>query len=98
MVLRLTRHKAGHFRDVPQANLLALYGKTKPNTTKTRIRQSKEMYTTTQNKHKKLQPGSVTSYDIQPGNREGLFFLCASLIYHLLSHLPTILTAAPAPT
>jgi len=29
--------------------------------------------TTTQNKHKKLKPGLVASYDILPGNREGLF-------------------------
>jgi len=29
--------KIGHFRDVPQANLLAWYGKTKPNTTKAPI-------------------------------------------------------------
>ena len=31
------RHKIGHFGDVPQANLLAWYGKTKPNTTKAHI-------------------------------------------------------------
>jgi len=43
-VLRPTRHKIGHFGDIPQANLLAWYGKTKPNTTKARIHQSKEMY------------------------------------------------------
>jgi len=30
--------------------------------------------TTTQNKHKKLKPGLVTFYDIQPGNGEGLFW------------------------
>ena len=29
--------------------------------------------TTTQNKHKKLKPGSVICYDIWPGNRAGLF-------------------------
>ena len=34
----------GRFGDVPQANLLAWYGKTKPNTTKARIHQSKQMY------------------------------------------------------
>jgi len=28
-VLRPTRHKIGHFGDVPQANLVAWYGKTK---------------------------------------------------------------------
>jgi len=42
--LRPTWHKIGHFRDVPQANLLVWYGKTKPNTTKAHIHQSKEMY------------------------------------------------------
>jgi len=43
VVLCPTRHKIGHFGDVPQANLLAWYGKTKPNTTKACICQSKEM-------------------------------------------------------
>ena len=43
-VLHPTRHKTGHFRDVPQANILAWYAKTKPNTTKARIRQSEQMY------------------------------------------------------
>jgi len=27
-----------------------------------------------QNKHKKLKPGLVASYDIWPGNRQGLFW------------------------
>ena len=41
-VLRPTRHKIDHFGDVPQANRLAWYGKkTKPNTTKAHIQQSK---------------------------------------------------------
>jgi len=44
LVLRPTRHKTGHFGNVPKANLLAWYGKTKPNTTKAHIHQSKEMY------------------------------------------------------
>jgi len=43
-VSRSTRHKIGHFGDVPQDNLLAWYGKTKSNTTKAHIHQSKEMY------------------------------------------------------
>jgi len=46
--------------------------KTQPNTTKARIHQSKEMYCNI-NKHKKLKPGSVAFYDIQPGNWAGLF-------------------------
>jgi len=41
VVLRPTWHKIGHFGDV---NLLAWRGKTKPNTTKAHIHQSKEMY------------------------------------------------------
>jgi len=39
--------KIGHFGDVPQANLLAQYGKTKPSTTKACIYQSKQMYNNT---------------------------------------------------
>jgi len=34
--------------------------------------------TTTQNKHKKLKPGLVTSYNIWPGNGKGLFSFSAS--------------------
>ena len=91
LVLRPTRHKTGHFGDVPQANLLAWYGKTKRNTTKARIHQSKEMYYNAE-KTQKLKSGLVTSYDIRPENREGLFwfrrFINLSLTY-LLRHLPT---------
>jgi len=43
-VLRNTQHKIGQLGDIPQANLLAWYRKTEPNTTKARIHQSKEMY------------------------------------------------------
>ena len=42
--------------------------KTKPNTTKARIHQSKEMYNT-----KKLKPHLLAFYDIQPGNGACLF-------------------------
>jgi len=41
-VLRPTEHKISHFRDVPESK--RQYGKTKPNTTKACIRQSKQMY------------------------------------------------------
>jgi len=34
--------------------------------------------TTKQNKHRKLKPGLVASYDIRPGNGEGLFWFGAS--------------------
>jgi len=45
----------GYFGDVPQANLMAWYGKTKPNTKSMHItiHQSKEIYYTTQIKHRK---------------------------------------------
>jgi len=42
-----TRHKIGHFDEVPQANLLPWYGKTKPYTTRPHIHQSKEMHNKT---------------------------------------------------
>jgi len=51
-VLRPTWHKIGHFGDVPQANLLAWYVKTKPTTTKAHIYQSKEMYYNTEETQK----------------------------------------------
>jgi len=45
-----------------------------------------------QNRHKKLKPGLVASYDIWPGNSEGFFwfqyFINVSLTY-LVRHLPT---------
>jgi len=51
--------------------------------------------TTTQNKHKKLKPGLVASYDIRPGNGEGLFwfrtFGVHKFVTYSLKHLPTYL-------
>ena len=48
-------------------------------------------FTKMQNKHKKLKPGLVTSYDIRPENGKGLFlfwcFINFSITY-LLRHLP----------
>jgi len=38
-VLRASQHKIDYFKNVPQANLLAWYVKTKPNTTKAHIHQ-----------------------------------------------------------
>jgi len=92
--LRPTWHKVSHFGDVPQDNLLAWYGKTKPNTTKAHIHQSKQMYYNT----KKLKPGLVTSYNIRSGNGEGLF-LFRRFINSPLSYLDTYpLTYSPGPT
>jgi len=46
--LRPTRHKTHHFGDVsPSQSLGSEWKKTKPNSTKSRIRQSKEMYCNT---------------------------------------------------
>jgi len=64
--------------------------KTKPNKTFT----NQKKCNTTQNNHKKLKPDLIASYNIRPGNGEGLFlfwrFINLSLTY-LLRHLPTYL-------
>jgi len=44
--------------------------------------------TTTQDKHKKLKPGLVASYDVWPGNGEGLFWFW-HFIKLSLTHLLT---------
>ena len=89
------QHKICHFGDVPQANLLAWHGKTKPNTTKDTFTNQKKCTTsTTQNKHRKLKSGLVASCDIRPENGEDLFFyrrfINLSLTY-LLRYLLTYL-------
>jgi len=70
--------------------------KLNPNTTKTHIHQSNQKKcTTTQNKHRKLKPGLVASYDVQPGNGEGLF-CCWRFINLSLTYLDTYpLTYSP---
>jgi len=84
-------HKIGHFGDVPPTNLLAWYGKTKPNTTKAHSHQSKQMYHNTKQTQKTKQ-GLVASYDIWHGNGEGLI-LFARFINLSLNYLdlPTYL-------
>jgi len=49
----------------------------KPNTTKARNHQSKEMYYNTA-QTQKLKPGLVTCYDIQPGNEGAYSYFGAS--------------------
>jgi len=49
---------------------LASTEETKPNTTKANIH-PQHKNTTTQNKHTKLKPGLVASYDLWPGNGAG---------------------------
>jgi len=71
-ILRPIPHKIGHFKDVPQANLLAWYGKTKPNTTKARIHQSKQKnYNTTTTTTTILRP-FVRDYPGEPVPKETL--------------------------
>jgi len=96
-VLHPTRHKTGHFGDVPQANLLVWYGKTKLNTTKGHIHQSKEMYIQHRINTKKLKPCLVASYDIRPGNGVGLFWLRCFINVSLTYLLRHSLTYSPGP-
>jgi len=87
VVLCPTRHNIGHFGPVPQAKL--------------NLTQQKHTFTnqkkciTTQNKQKKLKPGLVACYYIQPGNGDGLFWFLVSVFHkfvtYLLRHLPTYL-------
>ena len=83
----------GSFRRHSRSQSVVWYGKTKPNTTKAQIHQSKEMYYNTKWRQKTKQC-LVACYDIRPGNGHGLFwfwcFINLSLIY-LLRHLPTYL-------
>ena len=91
-VSRPNGHKIGHFGDIPQANLLAWYA-TKPNTTKADIHQSKEMYNKINTKNVARFPGLVSSYDIQPGKREGLFWFRHFINQSLTQTLTHLLTA-----
>jgi len=59
--------------------------KTKPNTTKAHIHQSKEMYSN-EIITKKLQPGLVAYYDIRPGNRVPIL---VSALHKSVTHLLT---------
>jgi len=62
------------------------------------LRQQKHTFTVKRNvlKHKKLKPGLVASYNIRPGNGEGLFWFQCFIICHLLTYLDTYpLTYSP---
>jgi len=88
--LNSTQNRSG---DVPQANLLASYGK-QDLTQQKHTFNNQNKCITIQNKHKKLQPGLVASYDIWPGKGAGLFwfrpFINLSVTY-LDRHIPTYL-------
>jgi len=84
VVLHPTRHKTGHFGDVPKP--ISWLGVEKLNLTQQRhIFTNQKKCTTTQNKHKKTKARFIASYDIWPGNGEGLFwfrhFINLSLTY-----------------
>jgi len=80
-VLRPTQHKIGHLGDVPQANLLAWYGKTKLIQQRHAFTHSLSKTNVLQHKrNKKLNQGLVPSYDIRPGNGVGLF-----LFWHFIN-------------
>jgi len=97
-VLRPTRHKIGHFGDVPQANLFAGYGKPKPNTTKAHIHQSKKC--TTQNKHKKTKAGFSHLLRHPAWKQRGAYsgFGASQFVAYLLTETLTYLLTALAPT
>jgi len=63
VVLRPTQNKLGHFGDVPKP--ISWLGIEKLNLTQKNTFTNQKKCTTTQNKHKKLNPGLVASYDIQ---------------------------------
>jgi len=80
-----TQHKIAHFGNIPQANILAWYGKTKPKSTKARIHQSREELQHKIN-FKKLKQGLLASYDIRPGNGEAILVLA---LYKSVTYLLT---------
>jgi len=73
--LHPTWHKIGHFLDVPPSQYAGLVRKTLNLTQQKHAftNQKQKKCTTTQNKHNKLKPGLVAFYNIQSGNRAGLF-------------------------
>jgi len=94
-VLHPTQPKTGHFGDVPPSQSLGLVWKKLNLTQQKHAFTNQKKCTTTQNNQKKLlKPGLVASFDIRPGNGEGLFlfrrFINTSLTY-LLRCSPTYL-------
>jgi len=66
-------------------NTISWPGTEKLNLTQQKYTFTNEKICSTQIKHKRLKPGLVASYNIPPGNREGLFwfwhFINLSLTY-----------------
>ena len=90
MVLRPSRHKIGHFGDVPQANLLAWCGKTKPDITKAHIHQSKEMYYKINTKTK-ARFSHLKRHLAWKQRGPILVLVLHKFVTYLLRHLPTYL-------
>jgi len=96
-VLHPTRHKIGHFGDIPQTKL-SLLGTEKLNLIQQKHTSPIKRYVLWHKIHaKKLKPCLVASYDIQTGNREGLFWfwcfinLSPTCLLKTLIHLLTAL-------
>jgi len=94
-VLHPTWHNTGHFGDVPQANLLAWYGTTKPNTTKHTFTNQKK-YTTTQNKHKttKVRFSSLLQHAAWKQKGSILVLVLHKSVTYVLKTLTHLLTVA----
>ena len=92
-VLRPTGHRIGHIGVVPQANLLAWYGNKQNLTQQKHTFTNQNKCTRTQNRHKKLEPGLVASYDIRPRNGVGIFWFRRFMILSL-TYLDTYLLTA----
>jgi len=84
--------QVGHLGDVPQASLLAWYWKLNLTQQKHTFTNQKKCSTT-----QKIKPGLVVSYDIRPGNGEGLFWFWHFI--NLLTYFDTYpLSYSPRPT
>jgi len=82
----------GPFGDVPQAKLLAWYGKTKPNTTKASIHQSTEIYCNTKQTQKtKARYSYLLRHPAWKWRGPILILALHKYVTYLLKHLPTYL-------
>jgi len=85
----LTQNRSFRRRSPPQANLLACYGKTKPNTTKALIQQSKEMYYDT--KKTKARFSRLLRHPYWKRRWPILVLAFHKFVTYWLRHLPTYL-------
>jgi len=91
VVLRPTQHKTGYVGHVPQAKGMEKLTQTQQKHAVT----SQNIRITTQNKHKKLKPDLVVSYNIWPGNERAYISALHKFVTYLLKD--TYLLTAPDP-